>query len=143
MITLNVAVSCLIQIENRFWSPPKNTAPQEVCTEETIINDNFSAAIAKRQHPFPSRTRKLSSSAPMVLHGQLCGRVGRRRILYNPESVSDSGFFCAKLFIVIIYGDPGYTRNCPSVFKLFSKATHRTRNHNHTLRGRPSLQRLL
>ena len=29
---------------------------------------SFSVAIAKRQHPFPSRTRKLSSSAPMVLH---------------------------------------------------------------------------
>ncbi len=29
--------------------------------------------------PFPFRTRKLSSSAPMVLHGQLCGRVRRCR----------------------------------------------------------------
>ena len=45
----------------------------------------FSVAIAKRLHPFPFRTRKLSSSAPMVLHGRLCGRVGRRRILLrNP-----------------------------------------------------------
>ena len=30
-------------------------------------------------HPFPSRTRKLSLAGPMILHGQLCGNVGRRR----------------------------------------------------------------
>ena len=33
----------------------------------------------ERSHPFPSRTRKLSSPGPMVLQGQLCGRVGRCR----------------------------------------------------------------
>ena len=50
-------------------------------------NDTFSVAMAKRKHPFPSRTRKLSSFAPMVLLGKLSGRVGRRRKnLYNPES---------------------------------------------------------
>src|SRR5690606_34920403 len=31
------------------------------------------------KHPFPSRTRKLSPSSPMVLHGRPCGRVGRCR----------------------------------------------------------------
>ena len=45
------------------------------------LQPRFSVVIAKRPHPFPFRTRKLSSSAPMVLHGRLCGRVGRRRIL--------------------------------------------------------------
>ncbi len=39
----------------------------------------FLAAIPERSHPFPSRTRKLSSSGPMVLQGQPCGRVGRCR----------------------------------------------------------------
>jgi len=29
--------------------------------------------IEKRRHPFPSRTRKLSSSSPMVLPGFLVG----------------------------------------------------------------------
>jgi hypothetical protein len=33
--------------------------------------------IAERPHPFPSRTRKLSSPAPMVLRGRPLGRVGR------------------------------------------------------------------
>ena len=42
-------------------------------------------AIAKRLHPFPSRTRKLSSLAPMVLLGKLSGRVGRRRLFLSPE----------------------------------------------------------
>ena len=35
--------------------------------------------MAKRSHPFPFRTRKLSSSALMVLGGRLPGRVGRCR----------------------------------------------------------------
>ena len=43
----------------------------------------FTAVIAKRFHPFPFRTRKLSSSAPMVLHGRLCGRVERCRVIFQ------------------------------------------------------------
>ena len=39
----------------------------------------FLAAIPERSHPFPSRTRKLSSPGPMVLQAQACGRVGRCR----------------------------------------------------------------
>ena len=39
----------------------------------------FPVATSKRPHPIPSRTRKLSSSEPMVLHGKPCGRVGRCR----------------------------------------------------------------
>ena len=38
--------------------------------------------VARGKHPFPFRTRQLSPSAPMVLHGRLCGRVGRRRELF-------------------------------------------------------------
>src|SRR5204863_9589305 len=34
-------------------------------------------------HPFPFRTRKLSLIPPMVLHGKLCGRVGRCRQSYT------------------------------------------------------------
>ena len=40
---------------------------------------NVTAAIAAGKHPDPSRTRKLSQPAPMVLHPTGCGRVGRRR----------------------------------------------------------------
>src|ERR1700729_160453 len=39
----------------------------------------FPAAIAKGKHPVPFRTRKLSSSAPMVLRGRPRGRAGHRR----------------------------------------------------------------
>ena len=39
----------------------------------------FPVAIAAESHPFPSRTRKLSPPAPMVLGGLPPGRVGRRR----------------------------------------------------------------
>ncbi len=40
---------------------------------------SFPVVISKRFHPIPSRTRKLSSSEPMVLHWRQCGRVGRCR----------------------------------------------------------------
>ena len=35
--------------------------------------------LAERLHPFPSRTRKLSSPAPKILGGQPPGKIGRRR----------------------------------------------------------------
>ena len=43
-------------------------------------NKEIAVAIAEGPHPFPFRTRSLSPPAPMVLHGRLCGRVGRCRI---------------------------------------------------------------
>src|SRR6266478_5631650 len=39
-------------------------------------SQRFWVIIARGTHPFPSRTRQLSPSAPMVLHAQVCGRVG-------------------------------------------------------------------
>src|SRR5436309_15166238 len=39
----------------------------------------FPVVIEWRKHPFPFRTRQLSSTSPMILRGQLCGKVGRRR----------------------------------------------------------------
>src|SRR5690606_13177961 len=41
--------------------------------------DRVTAAIAKGKRPVTFRTRKLSPSAPMVLHWRRCGRVGHRR----------------------------------------------------------------
>ena len=41
------------------------------------------AVMAKGKHPVPFRTRKLSSSAPMVLQGRPCGRVGHRRTYFR------------------------------------------------------------
>ena len=35
--------------------------------------------LAERPHPFPSRTRQLSSPAPKILRGQPFGKIGRRR----------------------------------------------------------------
>ena len=66
----------------------------------------FTAVIAKRIHPFPFRTRKLSSSAPMVLHGRLCGRVGHRRFLYkSPFELCSMGLFvfCPRKFLLVSF----------------------------------------
>jgi hypothetical protein len=39
----------------------------------------FLVTLAERPHPFPSRTRKLSSPAPKILRGQPFGNIGRRQ----------------------------------------------------------------
>ena len=57
------------------------------------IYRDISVAIAERPHPFPSRTRKLSSPAPMVLHGRLCGRVGAAGIIIHGPPSQGGGFF--------------------------------------------------
>src|SRR5260370_338455 len=44
-----------------------------------VVEVGVSVVLAEGKHPVPSRTRKLSPPAPMVLHGRLCGRVGHRR----------------------------------------------------------------
>src|SRR4051794_38307911 len=54
----------------------------------------FPVAIAAESHPFPSRTRKLSLPAPMVLGGRPPGRVGRRRIsLGEPPAHAQGALF--------------------------------------------------
>jgi hypothetical protein len=54
-----------------------------------LISDDLWVIVAKGSHPFPSRTRKLSPSAPMVLHAQVCGRVGRCPIKLARERVKE------------------------------------------------------
>ncbi len=51
----------------------------------------FWVTLARGTHPFPSRTRKLSLSAPIVLHAQVCGRLGSRPV-YQKTRPQRSGF---------------------------------------------------
>src|SRR3954463_3424020 len=54
-----------------------------VCFSHPLCSANklivLSVVVAEGKRPVPSRTRKLSPPAPMVLHSPGCGRVGRRR----------------------------------------------------------------
>jgi hypothetical protein len=59
----------------------------------TLSLQSFPVVLSKRPHPIPSRTRKLSSSEPMVLHGKPCGRVGRRRD-FSQAAHQGRLFFC-------------------------------------------------
>jgi hypothetical protein len=59
-----------------------------------------SATIARGKRPVPSRTRKLSLSAPMVLRGPLRGRVGRRRTHFRPRSLGSPGGLGCFLLVV-------------------------------------------
>src|SRR5437764_15488146 len=54
----------------------------------------FPVVIEQRSHPFPFRTRQLSSASPMILRGQLRGKVGRRRDnMKGPRGNSWAFFF--------------------------------------------------
>jgi hypothetical protein len=44
-----------------------------------VQTQRIPVTLAERPHPFPSRTRKLSSPAPKILRGQPFGKIGRRR----------------------------------------------------------------
>src|ERR1043165_8738398 len=69
----------------------------------TITHDHkFPVIIEWRKHPFPFRTRQLSSTSPMILRGQLCGKVGRRRDNMEGPRGNSWAFF---LF-------PTYCANC-------------------------------
>src|ERR1700760_1273695 len=48
---------------------------------------SVSAAIARGKRPVTFRTRKLRLSAPMVLQGGPCGRVGHRRTSSKDEAI--------------------------------------------------------
>lgn len=56
------------------------------------IEKVFLVAMAEGSHPFPSRTRKLSPLAPMVLPWRRGGRVGNCQVLFEPL-VNPRGFF--------------------------------------------------
>src|SRR5688572_6794101 len=49
------------------------------CELQALKETKFPVVIEQRSHPFPFRTRQLSSASPMILRGQLRGKVGRRR----------------------------------------------------------------
>src|SRR3979409_2764305 len=70
-----------------------------VCIPATRIQSlpteiKFPVGIERGSHPFPFRTRQLSLSSPMILRGQLCGKVGRRRDkIYERPSRRLEGLF--------------------------------------------------
>ncbi len=48
-------------------------------TNHVVTSKRILVTPAERPHPFPSRTRKLSSPAPKILRGQPLGKIGRRQ----------------------------------------------------------------
>src|SRR3546814_9208127 len=68
--------------------PPRSTRTDTRFPYTTLFRSsqlkNIPVTLAERNHPFPSRTRKLSSPAPKILGGQLPGKIGRRRDICFP-----------------------------------------------------------
>src|ERR1039457_563498 len=82
-------------------------ACQALSRQRTLDVTSFWVTLARRTHPFPSRTRQLSSSAPMVLHAQVCGRVGRRPVYFKGLRFSRRPFvFFCTLFPPILFAQP-------------------------------------
>src|SRR5205085_9527510 len=62
----------------------------------------FPVVIERRSHPFPFRTRQLSSASPMILRGQLRGKVGRRRDnMKGPRGNSRAFFFFTTFHVAL------------------------------------------
>ena len=66
----------------------------------------FWVTVARGTHPFPSRTRKLSPSAPMVLHARVCGSVGSGPV-YHMARPKGRAF----VFVAGTYADAHTGRN--------------------------------
>ena len=100
----------------------------------------FPVVKARGPYPIPSRTRSSSLSAPMVLHGSLCGRVGRRRkfflksrlfggVMGQPPNWLTWGARCC------IFSSPSTRRNTVRFFEnlvemMFVKASARLSRRN-------------
>ena len=63
----------------RFRRPRRSSRPRVEPLPNTIQTQKIPVTLAERPHPFPSRTRKLSSPAPKILRGQPFGKIGRRQ----------------------------------------------------------------
>ena len=67
-------------IDDRSLAPRRLTlAVGRVFAAEPYQTRMIPVTLAERPHPFPSRTRQLSSPAPKILRGQPFGKIGRRR----------------------------------------------------------------
>ena len=76
---------------------------------------SFLVTMARGNHPFPSRTRQLSPSAPMVLVGRPAGRVGRcQELILNPDLVQ------IRVFVLLdnIFCKPGSIKIGPGFMVL-------------------------
>ena len=80
----------------------------------------FLVATPEGSHPIPSRTRKLSPPRPMVLHGKLCGRVGRcQNFLRTPPGQPSGG---VRLFMVRSACGPWWNRRADRSPRLASRS---------------------
>ncbi len=66
----------------------------------TSIEFPFLVVMARGNHPFPSRTRQLSPSAPMVLAGRPVGRVGHCKEIIL--LLQETRFFRSGFLVVVV-----------------------------------------
>jgi hypothetical protein len=72
-------VRVLMIREDPFHRSAPSSHGEDLVAAVIIQTHTIPVTPAERPHPFPSRTRKLSSPAPKILRGQPFGKIGRRR----------------------------------------------------------------
>ena len=113
------------QSQPKRW-PRRSLAQGRRCRNAEKPVPRFPVVISTRLHPIPSRTRKLSSSEPMVLHGKPCGRVGRCRdfltpVPTGPKPRTPQGVAGLRCFVVVAFANAArliYSRRCTSPTQL-------------------------
>src|SRR2546421_7939967 len=92
---------CLCTAEVRGSNPLISTREDKHNNPHPFVHAGGVVTIAKGKHPFPSRTRPLSLSAPMILWGQPHGKLGRchstrlcRRVFFVLHPVILCTVFC-------------------------------------------------
>src|SRR5918997_2509564 len=71
--------STLTRDRRSLRRPAHGTCPARAGALPNVQTHEILVTLAERPHPFPSRTRKLSSPAPKILRGQPFGKIGRRQ----------------------------------------------------------------
>src|SRR5690606_19908133 len=98
--TKMLRVHCTVP-ETRTTTTPHPGWPTPTKGVRTVLvePDNVTAVIASGKRPVTFRTRKLSLTAPMVLHRGRCGRVGHRRttIAKGPPGTIQAGLWHARI----------------------------------------------
>ena len=79
---VNVGWLCQPEFIAGGSEPSQGSEPRRFVVSSLANGISFPAVIPEGPHPIPSRTRKLRPPGPMVLQGELCGRVGRRQELF-------------------------------------------------------------
>src|SRR5258705_3354309 len=92
----------------------------EFVGEESLARPlhRFWVTLARGTHPFPSGTRKLSLSAPMVLHARVCGSVGSCPVYHMARPKGRAFVFLKAIPLGVNYSTETRGNSSPLCFRF-------------------------